>query len=96
MAVHILELPKLIAVLPNVPPFDKWVLDPKEAAYLLLIGGAICFGALIHVSPLPRNRVLRLGQLIDELDHARQVASSAPRSLCKCYRQQKRSRPPSA
>lgn len=39
VAVHMLELPKVIAALPHVPPVANWVLDPKEVAYLLLIGG---------------------------------------------------------
>ena len=67
ITVHMLELPKVIAVLPRVPPVANWILDPKEVAYLLLISGVILIGAFIHLSPLPRNRVLRLGQLIDEL-----------------------------
>lgn len=67
IAVHILELPKVIAALPYVPCVANWVLDPKEVAYLLLIGCLILFGAFIHFSHLPRNRVFRLGQLIDEL-----------------------------
>ena len=67
ITVHMLELPKVIAVLPRVPPVANWILDPTEVAYLLLISGVILIGAFIHLSPLPRNRVLRLGQLIDEL-----------------------------
>jgi len=67
LAVHVLELPKIVAALPSVPPVADWVLEPKETAYLLLIAGVVCLGALIHFSPLPRNRVRRLGQLIDEL-----------------------------
>ena len=67
VAVHILELPKVVAALPRLLPVSDWVLDPKEAAYLLLVLGVIWFGVLIHFSQLPRNRVQRLGQLIDEL-----------------------------
>ncbi|MDF3831446.1 hypothetical protein P3W85_00490 [Cupriavidus basilensis] len=67
LAVHVLELPKIVAALPRVPPVADWVLEPKEAAYLLLLAGALCLGVLIHFSPLPRSRVRRLGQLIDEL-----------------------------
>jgi hypothetical protein len=67
VAVHILELSKVLAALPRLPPVADWVLDPKEVAYLLLVVGVIFFGVLIHFSPLPRNHVQRLGKLIDEL-----------------------------
>lgn len=66
VAVHVLELPKVLAALPRLLPVADWV-DPKEAAYLLLVGGLMFLGMIIYLSPLPRNRVQRLAHLIDAL-----------------------------
>lgn len=66
VGVHVLEFPKVLAALPRLFSVADWV-DPREAAYLLLVGGMMFLGMLIHLSPLPRNRAQRLAHLIDEL-----------------------------
>ena len=67
IAVHMLELPEVLAKLPHIPEPKQWFMDPKEIAYLVVLAVSALVGLHMWCSPLPKGKVYQLRLVVDEL-----------------------------